>query len=165
MTTYQPPPYPQQPQAQYYPPVRRRPLGVTIMAILMILYGILMVVVSLALFGLAALSSMQEIIDQLGTDIPQWLIDAAPIYFGIAGVVVLIFAIIAFLLAWGFLKGKRWAWIVGVIFVVLNIISTVISAIVTGSLAGIATLGLSILIPVIVLVYLLLPSTKAWFTL
>lgn len=165
MTTYEPPPYTQQPPAQYYqPPARHRPLGVTILAILMILYGILMLVGSLALFGLAALSSMQEVIDQLGTQIPQWLIDAAPLYFGIAGVVVLIVAIVAFLLAWGFLKGKRWAWIVGVIFLVLNILGTIVSTVLTGTLAGIVGLGVSILIPVLILVYLLLPSTKAWFT-
>jgi len=165
MTTYEPPPYTQQPPAQYYqPPARHRPLGVTILAILMILYGILMLIGSLALFGLAALSSMQEVIDQLGTEIPQWLIDAAPLYFGIAGVVVLIVAIVAFLLAWGFLKGKRWAWIVGVIFLVLNILGTIVSTVITGTLAGIVGLGVSILIPVLILVYLLLPSTKAWFT-
>jgi hypothetical protein len=136
---------------------------VTILAILMILYGVFILIGSLALFGLAALTSMQDFIDQLGTEVPQWLLDAGPVLFGAAGVVLLIMAIIAFLLAWGFLKGKRWAWIVGIIFVVLSILSSIVSAVFTGSLVSIATLGLSILIPIIILVYLLLPSTKAWF--
>lgn len=160
--TYDQPPVPQ--QGPYYQPVRRdRPIGVTILAILMILYGVFILIGSLALFGLAALTSMQDFIDQLGTEVPQWLLDAGPVLFGAAGVVLLIMAIIAFLLAWGFLKGKRWAWIVGIIFVVLSILSSIVSAVFTGSLVSIATLGLSILIPIIILVYLLLPSTKAWF--
>lgn len=165
MTTYEPPPYQPAPPAQYYPPApRNRPLGVTILAILMIIYGIFVLLASLALFGVAAFIGSQEFIDMLGTDVPQWLIDAGPLLFAGLGVALLIMALIALLLAWGFLKGKRWAWILGLIFLVLNILGSVISAVAGGSLAGIATLGVSILIPVIILVYLLLPNTKAWFT-
>ncbi|MDW5561763.1 MAG: hypothetical protein SA339_00945 [Methanomassiliicoccus sp.] len=165
MTTYEPPPYQPTPQAPYYPAVpRHRPFGVTLLAILEILYGILLLIASFALFGAAYLIGSQEFIDMLGPNAPQWLIDAGPVIFGAIGVVILIMAIIAFLLAWGFLKGKRWAWILGIIFTILSILGSIFSAATSLSLSGIATLGLSILIPVIVLIYLLLPSTKAWFT-
>ncbi|MBI0584527.1 MAG: hypothetical protein ISF22_09920 [Methanomassiliicoccus sp.] len=162
MTTYTPPP------AQYTPayPVqpRKRPLGVTILAILEILGGLLLLLAAFGMFAIAALTGTQEFIDALGPNVPQWLLDSGPVLFGVAGVVLLIMAVVAFLLAWGFLKGKRWAWILGIIFSVLNIASSVVTAVFSGSLASIATLGLSILIPVLILVYLLLPSTKTWFT-
>lgn len=166
MTTYEPPPYTQPPpQGAYYPPVRRRPLGVTILAILMIIDGIFLLISSLGLFGLATLMSSQDFLDQLGQDVPQWILEMGPTLFAALGVVLLIMAIIAFFLAWGFLKGKRWAWIIGIIFVVLSIASSVVSSLASLSVAGLATMGLSILIPVLILVYLLLPTTKAWFTL
>ena len=161
MTTYQPPP----PQAPYYPvPQRHRPLGVTLLAILEIFSGLLTLIAALGMFALAALTGSQEIIDAIGPEAPQWFIDSGPIVFGVIGVVFLIIALVAFLLAWGFLKGKKWAWIIGIIFAVLSILSSIGQSLLTGTLASIATLGLSILIPVIILVYLLLPNTKAWFT-
>ena len=129
-----------------------------------ILYGIVVLLGGLVLFGVAYLVGSQDLIDQLGPNVPQWLINAGPALFGALGLVLVIMAIIAFLLAWGFLKGKHWAWVLGIVFMVLNILGSVISAVGSGSLSGIATLGFSILIPVIILIYLLLPSTKAWFT-
>jgi len=163
MTYDQPPPQPV--QGPYYPPVQRhRPFGVTLLAILEILYGIVVLLGGLVLFGVAYLVGSQDLIDQLGPNVPQWLINAGPALFGALGLVLVIMAIIAFLLAWGFLKGKHWAWVLGIVFMVLNILGSVISAVGSGSLSGIATLGFSILIPVIILIYLLLPSTKAWFT-
>ncbi len=165
MTTYEPPPYAQpQPQGPYYPPARSRPLGVTILAILMIIEGVFLLIGSLGLFGLATLMSSQDFLDQLGQDVPGWILEMGPALFGALGVVLLIMAIVAFFLAGGFLKGKRWAWMIGVIFVILSIVSSVVSSLASLSLANLATMGLSILIPVLILVYLLLPSTKAWFT-
>jgi hypothetical protein len=137
---------------------------VTLLAILEILYGIVILLGGLALFVVAYLVGSQDFIDQLGPNVPQWLIDAGPALFGALGVVLVVMAIIAFLLAWGFLKGKRWAWVLGIIFMVLNILGSVISAVGSASLSGIATLGFSLIIPVIILIYLLLPGTKAWFT-
>lgn len=164
MTVSEPPPYQPPPQPAYtVAPPRHRPLGVTILAILMILYGIVVLLGALALFGVAAFIGSQQFFDMLGPNVPQWLIDAGPTIFAVLAVVLLIMALIAFLLGWGFLKGKHWAWVLGIIFTVLNILGSVVSAIFSGSLASIATLGLSILIPVIILIYLLLPNTKAWF--
>lgn len=161
--TYDRPPQPV--QGPYHPPEQRqRPFGVTLLAILNILYGIVLLIGSLALFAAAFLFTSQEFIDMLGPNVPQWLIDAGPLLFGALGVMLLIMAAIAFLLAWGFLRGKRWSWWLAIIFAVLNILSSGVSAIGAGTLGGVATLGASILIPVIILVYLLLPTTKAWFT-
>ncbi len=154
--------YPPQNYPQYgpapYPPQRSRPLGVTILAILEIIGGIFMLIAAFAMFAVGAVIDNQQFIDQLGTDVPQWFLDLGPTIFLGIGLVLLIMAIVAFILAWGFLKGKRWAWFLGVIFAVLNIISGVVSLI-SGTPTGI----LSIAIPVIILIYLMMASTKAWF--
>lgn len=165
MTTSEPPPYQPVQQPPYYTaPPRHRPLGVTILAILEILYGILVLLGALGLFAVTAFIGSQQFLDMLGPNVPQWLIDAGPTVFAVLAVVLLIMALIAFLLGWGFLKGKHWAWVLGIIFTVLNILGSVVSAVFSGSLVSIATLGFSILIPVLILIYLLLPHTKAWFT-
>ncbi len=161
MTTYQPPAQP----APYYPaPQRHRPLGVTIMAILEILGGLGALVVSLAMFVVAALATSQEIINQLGPDVPQWIIDAAPALFAVLGAVFLIIALVSFLLAWGFLRGKRWARMVGIVFAAISIIMNVATAIISLNAIGLATLGFSVIIPVVIILYLMMPSAKAWFT-
>jgi len=143
------------------PQQRQRPIGVTILAILEVLVGILALFGSLGMFALAALLNSADFMEQLnemGQQIPQFLIDSGPMLFLILGVVLLVFAIVAFILAWGFLKGKKWAWWLGVIFSVLQIISGAFSLLTSG-VSGI----LSIAIPILILVYLMMASTKAWF--
>lgn len=140
------------------PQQRSRPLGVTILAILEVLVGILMLISSLGMFALSALIDDPDFMSQLGTEVPQWFLDAGPTFFLILGIVLLVFAILTFVLAWGFLKGKKWAWWLGVILAVLQIISGVVSIISSG-VSGI----ISTLIPVLILIYLLQPSVKNWF--
>lgn len=140
------------------PQQKVRPLGVTILAILEVLVGILMLISSLGMFALSAFIDDEEFLSQLGTEVPQWLLDSGPTFFIILGVVFLIFAIFTFLLAWGFLKGKKWAWWLGIILAVLQIISGVVS-ILTSGISGI----ISTLIPVLILIYLIQPSVKNWF--
>lgn len=161
MTTYQPPAQP----APYYPaPQRHRPIGVTILAILQILGGLGALLISLGMFGLAALFGTTEFLNQYGDQISQWILDLGTTFFVVMGVLFLIFAIVSFILARGFLRGKRWARIVGIILAVIEIASVIITAISSGNVLNIATVGFSALIPIIILLYLMLPSTKAWFT-
>ncbi len=140
------------------PQQRQRPIGVTILAILEVLGGILLLFGALGMFAIGAVINSQDLISQLGTDVPQWFLDLSPWVFVAIGAVMLIFAIVAFILAWGFLKGKKWAWILGVIFAVLQIISGVFSLFTSGA-SGI----ISLVIPILILVYLMMASTKAWF--
>lgn len=162
MTTYQPPPA--QP-APYYPtPQRHRPLGVTILAILQILGGLGALLISLAFFGLAALFGSADFITQYRDQISQWILDLGTTFFLVMGIVFLVFAIISFILARGFLKGKRWARTVGIVLAVLEIASVAFTAVASGNVLNIATIGFSALIPILILLYLMLPNTKTWFT-
>jgi hypothetical protein len=161
-------PYPPPPGSPYQPyppyaPYRKRPLGVTLLAILEILAGLFSLLASFGLFAIAALINVEEVRQQVSDQLPQWILDNAPVIFGVLGVVFLITAIVALVLAWGFLKGKRWARIVAIVLVVLGIINTVVQAILLGG-TSVLTVGISIIIPVLIVIYLQMPNVKAWFT-
>jgi hypothetical protein len=161
MTNYQPPAQP----APFYPQApRHRPIGVTILAILQVLFGLLMLLTSFVFFGLAAIFAMPDFINQVRDQLPQWLLNMGSGVFLVVGLVILLVAIISFLLARGFLRGQRWSRTVGNILAVLEIISIVFTAAASLNVANIASAGFSAIIPVIILLYLMLPHVKAWFT-
>jgi hypothetical protein len=141
--------------------MRKRPTGVTILAILEILGGILELVLALGFFALAALINVADVRDRIGTSVPDWVLNNAPLFFGALGLFFLIMAIISLVLGWAFLKGKSWARTLAIIFLVLSIIGNVIG-IVGGT--NVFSVILSILLPVIIVIYLYQPSVKAWFT-
>ncbi len=81
---------------------------------------------------------------------------------GIAfGAVLVPLAIVSFIVAYGLLKGKGWAWTVTLI---LSIISIVFNAISIAATAG-ANLGgiISIIISAVIIYYLYRPHVKAYF--
>lgn len=148
----------------YPPPQRQRPFGVTLLAILMILGGIFSLLVAVGSFLLSAAIDAQEIIDQLGPEFPQEIVEAVPFLFGIMGIVFLIFAILAFLVAYGYLKGRGWSWTLSVVLMGLSILFSVIGFIASGlNLGGLISMLIGIAISVIILVYLFQPGVKAWF--
>ena len=112
-----------------YPPSRRRPIGVTILAILIILAGIFFLLISLAALVIGTVF--------LGG-------------FGLAiGVVLVILAFLTLAAGLGLLRMRRWAYWLSVIVLVLSILSQVGSyQIGAGSLWSIA-------IPALILIYLL----------
>jgi hypothetical protein len=79
--------------------------------------------------------------------------------FGIAiGAVLVAIAIVSFIVAYGLLKGKGWAWTVTVILSIISIVLNAIS-IATGNIGGIV----SIIISGIIIYYLYRPHVKAYF--
>jgi hypothetical protein len=116
-----------------------RPLGVTIIGILWILSGLLWFVAAfiggavLAFLGLGALGA-------------------------IVGVILFIIGIINILLGIGSFKGWSWVWVIGVIFMVINLLFGLVS-LVTSPGTGIIT----IVIAAIVLWYLFQPQVKSFF--
>jgi uncharacterized membrane protein len=157
---YQPPPY-QPPPYQPNPPGRRRPTGVTILAILEILGGVLELVLALGFFAIAALINVSDIRDRIGTSVPDWVLNNAPLFFGVLGLFFLIMAIISLVLAWAFLKGKNWARVLAIVFLALSIIGNILGVLGGTSLVSVA---ISILIPLIIVWYLYRPYVKQWFT-
>jgi len=116
-----------------------RPLGVTIIGILWIIAGILWLFAAVA--GGAALAMVG-----LGS---LW---------AIIGVVLFVIGIVDLLLGIGCFKAWSWVWVVGVIFMAINILMGIV-LLFSNPVTGIGT----IIIAAIVLWYLFQPQVKAYF--
>jgi hypothetical protein len=85
-----------------------------------------------------------------------------PSFFGgtatVIGGVLIAIGIVSFIVAYGLLKGMRWAWTVTVVLEIISIALNAIS-IATGNIGGIV----SIIISGIILYYLYKPHVKAFF--
>jgi hypothetical protein len=89
--------------------------------------------------------------------VPQALLGG----FGIAiGAVLLALAIVSFVVAYGLLKGRGWAWTVTVILSIISIVWNAITIATAGNVIG----GIvSIIISGVILYYLYRPHVKAYF--
>lgn len=103
---------------------RSRPAGVTILAILEILIGIVGLLASLAIIGLSALASTLPAIGLLVGTIGL-----------VIGGIALFFSIIWLATGVGFLHGRGWAWTLGMIFSVLSLLGAV-AALAIGLVSG-----------------------------
>ena len=117
-----------------------RPTGVTILAILEIISGI--IAIAFALFFGAMMGSMGSSMFGNG--------GAAII--GVIGGIVVVLGLISFVMAWGLLKGKSWAWTITLILTIISLIFDLPSMNIIG-----------IIIDVIILYYLYRPHVKAYF--
>jgi hypothetical protein len=152
-----------------------RPLGVTIIAILQIIGGVIMLIFGIGLIILGAVvpTLPPSVFNQ--TDI-QGNLTAAQIPIppsdspmavqtflgglGIAfGVVLVAIAIVSFVVAYGLLKGKGWAWTVAIILSIISIVWNAITLVTAANFGGI----ISIIISGIILYYLFRPHVKAYF--
>ncbi|HVH14102.1 MAG TPA: hypothetical protein VNA15_00065 [Candidatus Angelobacter sp.] len=111
-----------------------RPVGITILAVLEILIGIVGLLASLAIIGLPALlSTLPRVGSLLGT-------------FGlIIGAVVLFFSIIWLTTGAGFLHGRGWSWTLGMIFSILSLLGAagaLTIGLITGGVGGLVFWGL-----------------------
>lgn len=136
--------------------IKKRPTGVTIIAILIIIGGILLLLAGIG--GVAVGSLFISQIIGLG--------------FVIIGAIILAVGIGYLVVSYGLLKGKRWAWTITVVLLfigtVINVVSIIfgsfainmdISTFLTvnsGNIAG-------IIISVIILYYLYRPHVKSYF--
>ena len=119
-----------------------RPTGVTILAILEIVSGIIAIVFG-ALFG-ALMGALGMGIDMMGKE--------SGVIFGVIGVVTVSLGVISFVMAWGLLKGKSWAWTITLILTVISLIFDLPSMNVIG-----------LIIDIVILYYLFRPHVKAYF--
>jgi len=125
-----------------------RPIGITVLAVLEILIGIVGLLASLAIIGLSALlSTLPRVGSLLGT-------------FGLViGGVVLFFSLIWLATGAGFLHGRGWSWTLGMIFSVLSLLGAVGAlaiGLITGGVGGLIFWGL-------ILYYLTRTHVKAFF--
>ena len=136
---------------------KTRPTGVTIIAILNVISGIVMLAGGV---GLAAIGSILPTMTTLDPNASGQLAVAGLL--GVGGIAVggilIILGIISFVVAWGLLKGKGWAWNVTLILSIISIVIGIIS-LVAGSIGSIV----NIIIAGIIIYYLYRPHVKAFF--
>jgi hypothetical protein len=138
-------------------PARTRPTGVTIIALLNIIGGIIMVIAGLALVAIGAVFTSLPLSTQQSMST-----SVASAFFGVIGsalgAVIIALGIVSFIVAFGLMKGKQWAWTVTIILSIISIALNVISM-VSGNTGGIV----SIIISGVILYYLYRPHVKAYF--
>ena len=124
-----------------------RPIGITFLAIIQILIGVLGFLVSLAIIGIAALFST---LPTIGT-----LIGTVGV---VIGGVFLFFSLIWLATGVGFLHGRGWAWTLGMIFTVLSILGAAYVA-----YTGVYQAGYALVFWIIMIVYLTRSHVKVFF--
>ena len=143
---------------------RKRPLGVTIVSILMIVNGIILVgggiwaayfIPSLITPELTGdLSNLTDGNTQLSTTITGAIVGVVMVTAGIA----IALGIASFVLSWGLLKGKGWAWIITVILAIISLVFSIIG-LASGSIPNI----ISLIINGVILYYMYRPEVKSYF--
>jgi lysylphosphatidylglycerol synthetase-like protein (DUF2156 family) len=123
---------------------KSRPLGVTIVAILMVITGII-----LLSGGIFAVSS-SAILSQFGGPLVAVVIGV--------GVFTIALGVAHFVLAWGLFKGKGWAWIITVILAIISVILSIVS-IASGGRTNI----ISLIISAVILYYMFRTEVKSYF--
>jgi hypothetical protein len=154
---------------------KSRPIGVTIIAILNIIGGVLMLIFGIGLITLGAVlptlppsafnqSGLQGNLTAGQAPIPagpppmalQFLLGGVGIAFG---AVLVALAIVSFVVAYGLLKGRRWAWTITIILSIISIVWNAITIATAANFGGIV----SIIISGIIIYYLYRPHVKAYF--
>ncbi|WP_019176545.1 hypothetical protein [Methanomassiliicoccus luminyensis] len=162
-------PPPPAPRTEVYAPApaRRRPLGITVLAVLAAIAGIFMLLSAAGSFALSGALS-QNLPTEIMESVPQWFLDLAPTFFTITGVFLVIVALLAFAVAWGFIKGSNWARVLAIALLAIGIIMSLIGMVgqIASGTFGLGSLGslvLSIIIPAAIIWYLTTSHVKSWF--
>ncbi|MGD9049505.1 MAG: hypothetical protein PVF77_15720 [Anaerolineae bacterium] len=136
--------------------MKERPVGISIIAVAYILLAIFSLVWSGIVFGVGGLTSLFG--GLFGADtVSAWGASS-----GWAGFVGIFAAILQFVIAFGLLAMKRWAWFLALIGVAITVIQGLIGVFSGGPFAFMCGI-LGLLIPIGILVYLLLGSTRQAF--
>lgn len=133
-----------------------RPLGVTIIAILLIISGIVMIIGGAGAVAIAPfLPPLAQTEDMMTDAISEALLSVTAI---ITGIILLALGIAALFIAYGLIKGRGWAWTAAVVLSIIVVIMSVVS-IVTGNIGSIISLAIN----GVILYYLYRPHVKAYF--
>ncbi|MEM0200802.1 MAG: hypothetical protein QXD23_00125 [Candidatus Micrarchaeaceae archaeon] len=130
-----------------------RPLGVAIISVLAIIGGVLGILAGIFfVLGGSLLGSLLS--TAVGNIFGGSLTSAGGLIgliFGALGIIVILLGVLYVLFGYGAWNGKKWAWILGIIFCVIDILM-----IVAGNI-------ISLIIGVLVLIYLFRKNTKTYF--
>ena len=159
-----------------------RPIGVTIIAILTIIIGVITLFAGISLVALGAFLSITPIDITSGNNTTTPVDDGSQFvmqFFGIisvlVGAIMLAVGIGYIVMFYGLLKGRGWAWTITIILTVISIAIQIVSGITASMIvASISNDGASIVsgwivqiigiaIDIIILYYLYRPHVKAFF--
>jgi hypothetical protein len=152
-----------------------RPTGVTIIAILAIISGIILLFGGLSLIGAGALFSTAPADIPNDPDGPQSMGSFFGMAFLLLGAILLVIGVGYLVMSYGLLKGKGWAWTITIILTVISIAVQIVSGITNSMIvASISNDGSSIMsgligqiigisINIVILYYLYRPHVKAFF--
>jgi hypothetical protein len=133
-----------------------RPIGITILAVAFIVLATLSLLWSGLVFGVGGLSAM------VGGLFGAESMQAFGRTSGWSGFVGIIGGLVQFVVAFGLLAMKKWAWVLALVGVALTIIEGIIAMFTGGAFAFMCgTLGL--IIPVLILIYLLTKDVRSAF--
>ena len=152
---------------------QHRPIGVTIIAILTIIGGILLLLSGVALAALEAFISVNPV-DTTNTPSSNIGAQFTGTISAAVGGVLLVIGIGYLVMSYGLLKGKGWAWTITIILIiigiVIQIVSTFVGSVFTASLnnasntsSGIIGSIIGIAINIVILYYLYRPHVRAYF--
>lgn len=132
----------------------KRPLGVTLMGLILLFAGLMALIVGISIFIVGTpLDALWSLNNSLSPDFKFTFMGM------IFGIFLLILSIIIFATAWGFIKGKIWAWWITIIIFVANMIGDCARLTMGSILEGI----LGILIALVFIFYLTRPSVREFF--
>ncbi len=127
---------------------RRRPLGVSIIAVLVAIQGIFFLIL-----GILALVAVIAAANSAGTTVNGYAITGATVS-AIAGVlagIFLVVGLVSLLFAWGLWTLKRWAFWATVIIEIISLLNSVFAF--TQPHANFWSAAVGMIIPVVILVY------------
>lgn len=151
-----------------------RPMGVTIIAILRIIGGVILLLGGIGLVTIAPFVGQLNVnttssttdngvpVTPYGAGInlsnnnTSFLFFAA--FIGVIGSILIVLGIASFVVAWGLLKGKAWAWTVTIIITIISLVFNALS-IVSGNIGAIV----GIIIDGVIIYYLYRPNVKSYF--
>ncbi|HEY3421305.1 MAG TPA: hypothetical protein VGK23_12210, partial [Methanomassiliicoccales archaeon] len=89
----------------------------------------------------------------------------ATLIFGSLALLFLSLALVSFMIGYAFLKGRSWAWVVGIIFALVSILSAFVNPLLRGfsDPAWMIDLAANLVFPWLVIIYLNRPNVKEFF--
>ena len=142
---------------------RKRPFGVTVLAILQTISGIQLLFMAIFFFVSASIVASSEGREYLSSFVDENLIGSLPAIFTLIGIIFLAIAILSFHLARGYVNGHEWARRRGRKVAMFAIFIAVISMILIPVRAAPGAPVWTILLNIFILAYLSRNRVKAFF--
>ena len=129
---------------------QRRPIGITIIAILMIIGGIILLFTGITPLFLGSLISI---------DISDYQMNQLGLLIAIGGLVLVGLGIASFIVSWGLLKGKGWARTITLIISIIAIIFAIVTLVSSEDLIHI----IPVIIYGVIIYYMFTKKVKLFF--